>query len=248
MSLRGKAALITGAASGIGRALATALLQRSCNVAVADFNAENGRKAESELNATSAASSRALFVECDVSNTTSLRSAFERTVSTFGRLDIVCNNAGIAVEHPDDWKSTIDTNLSAVIDGTYLAIEHMASRGGGVVINVASMGGLIPMSVSPVYCAAKHGVLGFTKSVWGYAKKRGVRVNAICPTMVRTPMLEAGMAINPAFKKYAEEAGTVEMDVVIGGMLELLENETHNGAIMRVTLQKGVDFQKYSKM
>eukprot|EP00118_Oscarella_pearsei_P004141 m.17219 g.17219 ORF g.17219 m.17219 type:complete len:249 (+) comp27388_c0_seq2:148-894(+) len=242
--LRGKAALITGAASGIGKSIASALMQRSCNVAVVDFNRENGKDAAAQLNA-SAVDCRAVFIECDVTETEKFRLAFQETLSKFGSLDIVCNNAGIISEYPSDWKLTLDINLKAVIEGTYLAFEHMEKSKGGVVINIASMAGLLPLPSSPVYVASKHGVLGFTKSIRDDASKRGIRVNALCPTMVRTELLERGMRESEEFRKYVESLGIVEMKTVIDGVLQLVEDETKNGAIMRVTRQKGIDYEKY---
>eukprot|EP00118_Oscarella_pearsei_P004140 m.17218 g.17218 ORF g.17218 m.17218 type:complete len:249 (+) comp27388_c0_seq1:75-821(+) len=242
--LRGKAALITGAGSGIGKAIASAVMQRSCNVALIDVNRGNGEEVAAQLNAR-AVDSRSMFIECDVTETKKLRLAFQKTLSEFGRLDIVCNCAGILPMRPSDWKLAVDINLNAVIEGTYLAFEHMKKSNGGVVINIASMAGLMPVSRSPVYAASKYGAVGFTKSIWNDAKKDGFRVNAVCPSFVQTEMLERAMRVAEDMKKVVEHMGVVEMKTVVDGVLQLVEDETKNGAIMRVTRQKGIDYEKY---
>ncbi|XP_077427774.1 15-hydroxyprostaglandin dehydrogenase [NAD(+)] isoform X3 [Vanacampus margaritifer] len=141
MSLNGKVALVTGGAQGIGRAVVQSLLQSSAKVAVVDLNKTRGEECKKQLDA-EFGDDRNTFIQCDVSIGDSLRDAFQSTVDQFGRLDIVINNAGINNEK--NWEKTIQVNLTSVINGTYLALEHMSKehgKEGGTIINVSSMAG-----------------------------------------------------------------------------------------------------------
>ncbi|XP_037620775.1 15-hydroxyprostaglandin dehydrogenase [NAD(+)] isoform X2 [Sebastes umbrosus] len=163
MSLDGKVALVTGGAQGIGRAVVHSLLQSSAKVAVVDLNKTCGEECKAQLDA-EFGEGNCNFIPCDVSNGDALRDAFQSTVDMFGRLDIVINNAGINNEK--NWEKTIQVNLTSVIKGTYLALEHMSKehgKEGGTIINVSSMAAFLHSPHQPVYTATKHGVIGFTR-------------------------------------------------------------------------------------
>ncbi|XP_025901949.1 15-hydroxyprostaglandin dehydrogenase [NAD(+)] isoform X3 [Nothoprocta perdicaria] len=165
MHVNGKVALVTGAAQGIGRAFVQALLDKGAKVALLDRNREAGRDSKAALDALFEAQ-RTLFIQCDVTEPEQLKGAFEKVIEHFGRLDIVVNNAG--VNNEKDWESTIQINLTSVIRGTYLGLEYMRKGNGGdggVIINISSLAGLMPAAFQPVYCATKHGVIGFTRSI-----------------------------------------------------------------------------------
>uniref|UniRef100_A0A3Q4I7W6 15-hydroxyprostaglandin dehydrogenase n=1 Tax=Neolamprologus brichardi TaxID=32507 RepID=A0A3Q4I7W6_NEOBR len=141
MSLTGKVALVTGGAQGIGRAVVQSLLQSSAKVVMVDLNKDLGEECKAQLDA-EFGEGNCRFIECDVANGDALRGTFQNTVDQFGRLDIVINNAGITNEK--DWEKTIQVNLTSVIKGTYLALEHMSKeygKQGGTIINVSSMAG-----------------------------------------------------------------------------------------------------------
>ncbi|XP_073698868.1 15-hydroxyprostaglandin dehydrogenase [NAD(+)] isoform X2 [Garra rufa] len=165
MSLHGKVALVTGGAQGIGRAVVEHLLESGAKVALVDLNQSVGEECKSDLDG-KFGEDNCIFIQCDVTDAGKLRDAFQNTVEKFGRLDIVINNAGINNEK--DWEKTIEVNLTSVIQGTYLALEHMSKeyeKEGGVIINVSSMAAFLHSPHQPVYTATKHGVIGFSRAI-----------------------------------------------------------------------------------
>lgn len=193
MHVNGKVALVTGAAQGIGRAVAEALLHKGAKVALVDWNLEAGMKCKAAL-AEQFEPQKTLFIQCDVADQEQLRDTFRKVVDHFGRLDILVNNAG--VNNEKNWEKTLQINLVSVISGTYLGLDYMSKQNGGeggIVINMSSLAGLMPAAQQPVYSASKHGIIGFTRSAAMAANlmKSGVRMNAICPGFVNTPILES---------------------------------------------------------
>lgn len=246
MEIKGTAALITGAASGIGRATAVALASRGANVAVADLDQSGGAETVRMVQQTGA---KAVFIRCDTTRTVDLEAAIAAAVSQFGRLDIVYNNAGVGGEdlfadEAGPWKRMVDINLTAVIEGTRLAVRQMRKQNsGGVIINTASMGGLLPMPGSPVYAATKAGVVNFSRSLAYLALDSRIRVNAICPSYVDTPLVRRG-----GEERMSEVAATVggilQPEDIAAGVVELIEDDSRAGAIMRVTVRGGRDFAR----
>jgi NAD(P)-dependent dehydrogenase (short-subunit alcohol dehydrogenase family) len=195
--MAGKAAVVTGAGMGIGRAVALGFAEESVGVVVADINAEAGKET---VELVEKAGGKAFFVQCDVTKEVEIKAMVEAAEREFGRLDYACNNAGI---HPETapqpfpeienalWDLTMEVNLKSVFLCMKQELTSMEKQGAGVIVNVASMAGLIAEPGSPVYTASKHGVVGLTKSAaFEYAKK-GIRINAVCPAPVDTPMLAA---------------------------------------------------------
>lgn len=184
--LAGKVAFVTGGGTGIGGAVAKRFAARGARVAVA------GRRLE-PLNAIADASG-ALAVQCDVSDTDAVASAIERVVERFGGLDVVVNNAGVVgragVEELDDegWQAVIDINLTGPARVSRLAIPHLRARGGGSIVNVASVGALFAAKKSVAYGTTKAGLLGLTRSMAVDLGPDGIRVNTLCPGWVDTPM------------------------------------------------------------
>jgi 3-hydroxybutyrate dehydrogenase len=196
-SLENKTAVVTGAASGIGRAIAAALAREGAAVCVADLNAEAGRQAAETI---AQAGGVACTVAVDVSQAASVKAMIDETVRTFGRLDILVNNAGLqyvcpVIEYPEDRWNTL---IGVMLTGTFLCTKHalpFMTRGGwGRVVNIASAHGLVASPFKSAYVAAKHGIVGFTKTVAWEMAGAGVTVNAICPGYVRTPLVEAQIA------------------------------------------------------
>lgn len=182
MRLQDKAALITGAGSGIGRAIALEFAREGARLLLAELDEESG-KAVAEV--VEAAGGEARFQPCDVAKEADVKQAIEAAVEAFGKLDIMVNNAGVAQK---DWDTTIAVNLSGVYYGCRLAAEQMAQQGSGVIVNMASMLGIIGIGMEDPYVAAKHGVVGLTKNFAIMYGPRGVRVNCICPGWIETPM------------------------------------------------------------
>jgi len=243
MTIAGVVALVSGGASGIGRATVRALVARGAQVVVADRDDEGGRQTVAWA---TEAGGVAVFRRCDVTMTADLAAVFEAAVAHFGRLDIAFNNAGISGEDlfaddPGDWARLIAIDLTAVIDATRLAVRTMQRAGqGGVIINTASLIGLWPMSSAPVYAAAKAGVVNFTRSLAYLGEEAHIRVNAICPELVDTPM--AGALGEERLAELRRAGGILRPEDIAAGVIELIADDARCGAIMTVTVQGGREF------
>lgn len=193
MEIAGKVAVITGAGSGIGRTCARALADLGASIVVADIDEDGGRETVAAI---TAAGGTAEFVKVDVSRLDDLAAMFGVAGERFGGFDILCNNAGIVCGEPL-WPATdpqvlmtqVMVNLGGVILGTRLAIEPLRARGGGVVVNTASLGALLPLEDEPGYSATKAGVVMFTRACGALQRTHNIRVNAVLPWLVDTPLL-----------------------------------------------------------
>ena len=191
----GKAVLVTGAGSGMGRASSLAFAAAGAEVAVLDINTESGLETVEQIETSGG---QAIFVGVDVADDDAVRRAVDDVVSHFGRLDVAHNNAGAEGQHafmleqePANWRRTIDVNLSSVFYCMQAEIPHMLRSGGGSIINTASAAGLIGAYGLTPYVAAKHGVVGLTKAAANEFSEQGIRINALCPGPVETPFISS---------------------------------------------------------
>jgi NAD(P)-dependent dehydrogenase (short-subunit alcohol dehydrogenase family) len=191
--LKNKVALVTGASSGIGRAVALLYAREGARVVVSDTNQAGG---EETVALVRKQGGDALFVAADVGKPSDAKNLVEQTVAHFGRLDVACNNAGIGgptaptAEYPlDGWDQVISINLSGVFYGMQQQITAMLKTGGGAIINMASVLGAVGFASSPAYTAAKHGVVGLTQVAALEYSGQGVRINAVGPGFIHTPMV-----------------------------------------------------------
>jgi len=205
--LEHKTVFITGGLSGIGMACAVAAIKEGANVAIADLKSENSDKAMMEIKKENP---KAIFIDCDVSVFAQVQMAIQKVVSTFGRLDVALNNAGIAGESnkvgdmsEQAWLKVIGINLNGVFNGMKHELTQMVKQQKGVIVNMSSILGKVGFATSAHYVAAKHGIIGLTQTAALEYATEGIRINAICPGFIETPLLtNAGIIKDSDLHKY----------------------------------------------
>ena len=196
-SLENKVAIVTGAGSGIGREVALKYAADGAKVIVSDIAEKNGKAVVEEI---LAAGGEAVFIHADTSSPEDNEALVQQTVERYGALHIVCNNAGIGGpqaltgEYPAaGWEKVIAVNLSGVFYGMRYQIPAILKSGGGNIVNMASILGKVGFSHSSAYVAAKHGVIGLTETAAVEYASQGIRINAVGPGFIKTPLVESSM-------------------------------------------------------
>lgn len=234
--------MITGAGSGIGRATALRLAREGAAVVVADVDEAGGKKTVRQIETDG---SRAAFVRADVADIRSVQAMIAFAEKTFGGLDILHNNAGIygrsaflegEAEH---WIHVLEVNLRGVILGTQCGIQAMRKRGGGVIVNTASLAGLAGYAANPVYSASKGGVVLFTASLAPLKEEMNIRVNCVCPGIVDTPMLAqalsgAGEQDRQAIEERLNQLPLIAPEEIADAVVELIHDDSLAGRAMRI--------------
>ena len=243
MEISGKVALVTGGSSGIGRATALALANAGAKVAVAGIDPAGGAET---VRAIAAADGEALFIQADVSTVPGTEALFAAVVSAYGGVDIVHNNAGIMTGDTPGWPDVslekiyqvMNVNAVGVMLGTAAGIRALRRRGGGVIVNTASVAALGPMPNDPIYAASKAAVVNFTESCAGLGESENIRVNAVLPGIVDTPIIaKTGDGTTPA--KWLEPAlaaaTMLQPEDIAEAVLGLIRDDSKAGAAELVT-------------
>ncbi len=241
MDPRGKTALITGAGSGIGRATALALGREGASIVVADIDDAGGGETVRMVEDLGA---KAVFVHTDVTSIEDIERMVAFAVTTFGGLDIVHANAGINTPRPHfpeapraAWERTLFVDLWAVAACIQAAVPVMRERGGGVIVSTSSLAGLIGYIPDPIYSAAKHGVVGLTRSLSFLTAEANIRVNCVCPTVVDTPMVtkrNAQVAAAGLPPEVSAAMPLISAEEVAEGVMEFVHDDSLSGQVMGI--------------
>jgi len=218
LSLQGKVALITGAASGIGKECALTMAKQGASIVIADLNLAAGEAVVQEI---TQAGGKAIAVVMDVVNEDAVNAGVQAAVDKFGSIDVLVSNAGIQIIHPieefpfDEWKKLLSIHLDGAFLTTKAAIKHMYASGkGGAIIYMGSAHSHEASKLKSAYVTAKHGLLGLARTVAKEGGPRGVRANVVCPGFVRTPL------VDKQIPEQAASLGISEADVVKNVMLK----------------------------
>ena len=193
LKLKGRVALITGAAQGIGKSIALLLAQNGADIVVSDINLERAEETAKEIESIG---SQAMAIKVDVANLKNVEQMVEAILEKFGKIDILVNNAGITRDKlilrmtEEDWDAVLNVNLKGTFNCTKVVVRHMAKQRSGKIVSIASVVGEMGNAGQANYSASKAGVIGLTKTIAREFAQRGINVNAIAPGYIETPMTE----------------------------------------------------------
>jgi 3-hydroxybutyrate dehydrogenase len=217
MRLKGKTAIVTGAASGIGKAIANCYAREGAKVAIADLNANAANAAAAEI---SAAGGQAMGVAMDVTDETAVNDGVAAVVKAYGGVDVLVSNAGIQIVHPveefsfAEWKKMLAIHLDGAFLTTRACLPHMKAAKGGSIIYMGSVHSKLASALKAPYVTAKHGLLGLARTVAKEGGKHGISANVICPGFVRTPL------VDKQIPEQAKQFGISEDEVIKNIMLK----------------------------
>lgn len=234
MNIQGKVAVVTGGGSGIGRATALALSRKGAAIVIADLDADGAQETATQVLATGGTASN---LRVDVSQAGEIEKMLAYAEQRFGGLDILCNNAGIVTAggfpagEVAAWKRVVDVNLNAIILATQLALPRLRRRGGGAIVQTASMAAFVGFGPDPVYAATKAAVVFFTHSL-AYLKSQGIRVNCVCPGLVDTPLLQQStQGERPA---WLDTIKMLQAEEVAEAIVGLIEDDNVGGRALQI--------------
>lgn len=225
----GKAVLVTGGAGGIGRATALAFGQAGARVAVSDFAVAGGEETVALIRQ---AGGEAIFIRADITKADQVEAMVAKVVESFGRLDCAFNNAGIEEESQrlaDCDEALFDRIINVNVKGVFLCMKYeirqMKIQGAGAIVNTASVAGLVGAPLQPAYAASKHAVVGMTKTAGAEYGRAGIRINSVCPGVIRTEMMDRALEREPKREKLLQVAHPIgrigEAEEIAGAVLWL---------------------------
>lgn len=236
--LQDKVALITGAASGMGKAEALKFAEEGAKVVVADLNESGAAEVVKNIKDHGG---EALAIKVDVTNASDLENMVNETINTFGQIDIVVNNAGIFDKYTnsletteEQWDLIFNINLKAIYRISNLVLPHMIERGKGNIVNIASIAGLVAQMGGAAYTASKHGVVGYTKHLAAVYSSKGIKVNAIAPGTIRTPLTAEMLKTRPTNKIPLDRFGNDYEVAELAVFLASDESQFMNGAVVPI--------------
>jgi len=254
MSVNGKVAMVTGAAMGLGRAFTEELLKKGAKVAFTDINETVGQSTLADLSS-KYGQNMVTFIKCDVTKEEEVKESFKSVKEKLGNIDIMINNAGLGLEFKG-WEKSVEVNVMGTIRGSNYAIEHMRrdkGGNGGVIVNISSMAGINPNPCGPIYSATKGAIIMFSLS-WAVSpelQKNGIRINVLAPAFADTKLYqnlqdEDSIHVPQVASLIKNKVGCMTPEFVAENMMELIEDETKNGAIMKLSQNGGKDYHKPS--
>ncbi|MCU4414095.1 glucose 1-dehydrogenase [Acinetobacter sp. WU_MDCI_Axc73] len=236
--LKNKVCIITGAASGMGESEALAFAQQGAKLIIADLNLEQANRVAAQI---VAAGGEAFACQVNVTERDQLQHLVDFTIEKFGRIDVLLNNAGIfdkytnSLDTSDElWDAMFDINVKAVFRLSNLVLTKMIEQGSGAIINIASVAGLVAQMGGASYTASKHAVIGYTKHLAAVYAKHGIKINAICPGTIRTPMTAKMLETRPTDKIPLDRFGEASEVAELAIFLASDEARFMNGACVTI--------------